>query len=368
MGKSRFWFAVALMIGTVAGASVLGFPYVFAKVGFLTGLLTLIIVGSAATLMTLYIAELSLIEKKKHHLAGFAKKYFGNKGKLFTLLVETFGIYTALIAYLIAVGIALADLLGGSPIVLGTLFFVIVAALILFNIKRVAKVDMFFAALKIFLLLFFGVVFFSSVNISNVNVLNISKVFYPFGIVLFACMGYNVIPEMLDILKDKRKIGKAILTAMVFVIGIYLLFSYSLLGSVGKNVNEVAVVGLPAFGKIGDLFVLIAITIPFIALADAIKHIYTVDFGLHKKLSWFLSAFIPFIIYVYVKLGFVTFLQISGTYSGGLMGLLTMFMVLKARQKKKKSRFVVPGGNIPIYYSIAVFAFGIIYQTLMLLL
>ena len=88
--------------------------------------------------------------------------------------------------------------------------------------------------------------------------------------------------------------------------------------------------------------------------------------GLDKRVSWFLSAFIPFLIYVYVKLGFVAFLQISGTYAGGLLGLLTMIMVLKAR-KRKGYKKLVPGGSIPIYYSILIFAVGILYQTLMLI-
>ena len=59
----KLLIAIALMVSTVAGASVLGFPYVFAQAGFLTGVATIILVGIVTTLMTLYIAELSLMEK-----------------------------------------------------------------------------------------------------------------------------------------------------------------------------------------------------------------------------------------------------------------------------------------------------------------
>ena len=72
--------------------------------------------------------------------------------------------------------------------------------------------------------------------------------------------------------------------------------------------------------------------IPFVLLAHAVKHIYTKDFGLDKRVSWFLAAFIPFLIYIYVKIGFIEFLQISGTYSGGLLGILTGFLIIKAKQ------------------------------------
>ncbi len=362
---SKLIIAIALMVSTVAGASVLGFPYVFAKVGFLTGVTTIVIVGIATTLMTLYIAELSLMEKKEHLLSGFAKRYFGQKGKLFTLLIETFGIYTAIIAYLIAIGLALSNIFGGSPLIMGTLFFVIAAFLILFKFKRFSKLDISVAIAKIFILLFFIIVFFSTAKTSNVSNFEISKVFAPFGIVLFSCLGYNVIPEMKKILgKQKEKLMTAIVGAMAIVMTIYILFSYVFIGNFGSQINEVAVVGLPVYTLLGNLFVLIAMAIPFIALTDAIKHIYVKDIGLDRRISWFLSAFIPFLIYVYVKLGFVTFLQISGTYAGGLLGILTMLIVLKARKKKVKTKFRVPGGNFPIYFAIAIFVIGIFYQTI----
>ena len=356
--------AIALMVSTVAGASLLGFPYVFAKVGFLTGLITIILVGSATTLMTLYLAEMSLNERKEHLISGFAKKYFGKKGKVFTLLVETFGIYTAIIAYLIAIGLALGDWFGTSPLIMGTVFFVFAATLILFGFKRFNKLDISIAVLKFILLLFFIVAFFSTVNPSNTSHLDISKMFVPFGIVLFASLGYNVIPEMKKILgKQKKKLIGSITAAMAIVMIIYILFSYVFVGSFGLQIGEVALVGLPKLRILGDLFVLIAMGVPFIALADAIKHIYVNDMGIDKRVSWFLSVFIPFLIYVYVKLGFITFLQISGTYAGGLMGILTMIMTLKARRKKKYKK-IIPGGNLPIYYALFIFVVGILYITL----
>jgi len=366
--NSKIFIAIALMVSTVAGASILGFPYVFSQVGFLTGVATIILVGIAATLMTLYLAEMSLNEKKEHLISGFAKKYFGKKGKIFTVIVETFGIYTAIIAYLIAIGLALSDIFNVDPLIMGSAFFVFAATLILFRFKRFNKLDTSVAIVKIAILLFFIFVFFPTARTENVTQFNMSKVFIPFGIVLFSCLGYNVIPEMKKILgKQKKKIITAIVGAMAIVATIYILFSYVFVGNLGSHIGEVAVVGLPKFNLLGDLFVLIAMGVPFIALSDAIKHIYVNDMGLDKRISWFLSAFIPFLIYVYVKLGFITFLQISGTYAGGFLGLLTMLMVLKARKRKGYKR-IIRGGNLPIYFSIFIFAVGILYQTLMLMM
>lgn len=363
-----FFTAVALMVSMIAGASILGFPYVFAQAGFLTGVVTLILIGVATTFMTLYVAEMDLNDKKVHHISGFAKKYFGNKGKYFTLLVETFGIYTAIIAYITAIGLALSNIFNVEPLLMGSAFFVFAASLIFIGFKRFCKLDFSIAIIKIAILLFFIFVFFTNVETANVTDFQLSKIFAPFGIVLFACLGYNVIPEMKRILKNKKDVMYAIILAMIVVFTIYILFTYVIVGNFGTYIGEVAVVGLPDYNLLGNIFVILAMTIPFIALADAVKHIYVNDMGIDKRTSWFLSAFIPFLIYVYTNLGFVKLLQISGTYAGGMLGLLVMFLTIRSREKNKnkKNMFKIPGGNLPIYFSMAIFSIGMIYQTIVI--
>ena len=45
MGDKKFYRAIAMLCGTVIGAGVLGLPYVFQQAGFLTGALTVLILG-----------------------------------------------------------------------------------------------------------------------------------------------------------------------------------------------------------------------------------------------------------------------------------------------------------------------------------
>jgi amino acid permease len=361
--------AVMLMVGTVAGASILGLPYVFAKVGFWTGVITLLLIGFAATLMSLYIGELTLRSRERHHLSGYAIQYFGKKGEYFTILIETFGLYTAVIAYLIAIGLALANIFGGSPIIFGTIFFVLASPIIFIGMTRFDKTETLISAAKFIVLLFLTGAFAFTVKPENLTGLQFGKIFFPFGIVLFACMGYTAIPKMLDIFRKREKdLMPAILISMGIVIALYFFFAYVFLGNFGNNVGEVALIGLPKFTAWGNIFVLLAMVTPFIALADAIKHIYVRDLKLDKRVSWFLAAFIPFLVYVYVKLGFVNFLQISGAYSGGILGILSGILVIKARKYSKvKPAYVVPGGNSLVYLMIALFTIGMAYQTAALL-
>ena len=74
-----FLEAVATLIGTMVGAGVLGIPYVFARAGFVTGLIDLIILGTAIVFIYLYLGEVVLRTKGNHQLTGYAEKYLGKK-------------------------------------------------------------------------------------------------------------------------------------------------------------------------------------------------------------------------------------------------------------------------------------------------
>jgi amino acid permease len=362
---------LTLVLGTVIGAGVLGLPYLFAKAGYITGLVNLIIVGFAVSLMTLYVGELALRTKEKHQLAGFAAKYLGDKWKYVMLLVETIGIYTALIAYMIGIGTALSSIFGGSPLLFGVLFFVLASPVVYVGLRVIVGAEFIMTATKLIILLVLCIAIFPQINFSNVNLFDMSKIFLPFGIVLFASLGYTVIPELEEAIeKDKRQMKWVILGAMLITIAIYAFYTFVFVGVYGTSVNEIATISVTGpLALLGDIFVLFTMVTPFIALCTVVKDIYILDFKIPKSFGWFLACFIPFMIFLYGGFDFITLLGISGTYSGGLMGILSAVMILQARKMKPetKPQFIVPGGNLPIYFTILVFIGGIIYQTLFLL-
>jgi len=370
VGFKNFFMAVALIVGTVVGAGVLGLPYVFAKSGFWMGVLNLVIIGAAVTLMTLFTGELALRTKNKHQLAGFAAKYLGDKWKYVMMIVETVGIYTAIIAYLIGIGVALTSIFGtGSPVLFSTLFFILSSPIIYVGIKRIGESELWITTAKIVLLFLICFLVLPNVNLQNLATYDWTKIFFPFGIVLFASLGYPVIPEIEHFVAgNKRRMKDVIIIAMSIVLASYFLYSFVFVGAFGTGVGEIAVTSLVENRLLGDIFILLTMITPFIALSTVVKEVYVCDMKVDKRLSWFLAAFIPFLIFLYGKLDFITLLMISGTYSGGLMGILTCFTLMNARKKcDMKPEYVVPGGNIPIYFSIGIFVLGIAYQTLVLL-
>ena len=106
--KSKLFPAVAVFVGTTIGAGFLGIPYVFAKSGFLIGLIHLIAITLFMVLIELYTGEIILRTNGNHQLAGYAKKYLGKTGGTLMFFAMIFGIYSALIAYLIGEGKSLS--------------------------------------------------------------------------------------------------------------------------------------------------------------------------------------------------------------------------------------------------------------------
>jgi amino acid permease len=364
--------AIALIVGTVVGAGILGLPYVFAKAGFWAGIINLIVIGSASTLLTLYVLELSLRTKEKHHLAGFAMKYLGPKWKYVILLAETIGIYAVLIAYLTGIGMALSNLFGGSALLWSTLFFVLASPIVYVGLKTLSTMEFIITSAKILIVIGVILALFPSVNPTHLQTtFNFSTLFIPFGIVLFATLGYTIIPEIEELMADnKKKIKDVVLIAMGIVLAIYALFAFVFVGNFGTGINNMATISLSGNLEIfGDLFMLLTMITPFIAMSTVVKDVYCDDFRLDRRLSWFLAAFIPFMLFLYLDLDFVTLIGISGTYAFGFMGVMTGFMVINARKQKPevKPEFIVPGGSIPVFLTILVFIGGIVYQTALML-
>ena len=104
----------AILIGTTVGAGVLGIPYVTAKAGFFVGLIYIILIGFFIMLINLYLGEIILRTKGKHQIGGYAKKYFGKRGKNMVNFAFIFGVYSALVAYTFGIAESFSFLFFGN--------------------------------------------------------------------------------------------------------------------------------------------------------------------------------------------------------------------------------------------------------------
>jgi len=369
--SGKFPQTVALLIGTIIGAGVLGIPYVVAQSGFTFGLINILVLGFIILMLNLYVGEVALRTKKDHMLPGYAGKYLGKWGKWAITATTVFGLYGAMIAYVIGVGEVLSALFGGSAPLWGWIFFIVFIGLVFFNLRVIAESELFLSLLVIALILIISVLAFSSIEVSNLGGGDITKAFLPYGVILFAFAGISAIPEMkAEIGKNKKKFKKAIILGSLIPIALYILFTIVVVGVTGLATTEVATIGLgELLGTkmliLGNLFAFFSMATSFILVAYALKWMFYYDFDQSKSKSWVLTWIIPLIFLIIFDGSFIGIVGITGAVAGGLEGILIVLMVMAAKKKgDKKPEYSVPlnwffGGILAL-----IFILGIAYQFL----
>jgi len=366
----KFYAAIALVIGTVIGAGVFGIPYAISKSGFILGMINIIFVGFMTTIMTLYMGEVVLRTKEKKQFVGLAEKYLGKYGKWLMFASIVMGIYGALTAYLVGIGESLSFLFGGNPLIYSLLFFIVSTPIILIGLRTILGVEFGLSISLVVTFIAISLILIPKINMANLSYINLSKAFYPYGVILFATLGYSVIPEVKMVLNNqKNRIMHAIVIAMIVCITIYTLFSFSIIGVYGKEISEIATKSLNGgLSILGTTVALLAMATGFLALSMVLKDVYSIDIKINKKTSFALVSLIPLMIILFLSPSFVTVISLTGAYGGGLTGVLCALMIKEARKKGEvKPNFVVPGGNFLIYLSILVFIMGIIFQTMLII-
>lgn len=355
--------AIATLTGAVIGAGVLGIPYVIAKAGFLTGLITLASLGLIVMLMFLYLGEIVLRTKGDHQLTGYCEKYLGKWGKAVMAVSMVLGIYGALIAYFIGEGQALSAIFGGNPVYYYIGFFVFVAMILFFGLKAVEESDLLFGVIVLSIILLIIGVSIWHVDIANLNSFSIKRVFIPYGVVLFAYLGMVAIPEMKEELKGNLKCMKrAIIIGAAIPIIVYTLFSLVVVGAIGLDKFEmmepdqrIATIALgTVVGKsmfiMGNLFAVFAMLTSFITLGLALKEMYVFDYKINKNIAWGLTCVIPFVIGLSKLTNFIEIIGLTGVVAGGIDAVLIILMTMKAKKLGDRK----PEYTIKINWMIAI--------------
>lgn len=362
---------IAAIIGTVIGAGILAIPYVFWKAGFLTSLACLFLVGLISVLILLYVGEVSLRTKETLQIVGLVGKYLGRRSKSLMLILQVLGIYGALIAYMVGVADVVNGIIGLNSSITITIFFLITFPVVYLGLKAVEKVEIYLSYIKILLLLILCLFLLPHSNIKYLLEFDPSKLFIPYGVLIFACTGYSVIPNLERMLEKKEGLMKpCILWGMLLSILIYLLFAIAIVGFFDGEVEEIATNSFsdPRFRVFASILTLLLLTTPYIILAWVLKDTFIFDYHLKKPLPAILACVVPFLIALIATPSFLRMLEISGAYAGSLTYIIFCFLVIKARKNGDcQPIYVVPFENKPLYFISLLGIFGIFYTTISLL-
>ncbi|MBI2575301.1 amino acid permease [Candidatus Woesearchaeota archaeon] len=385
----RFLEAIATLIGATIGAGVLGIPYVVAKAGFWTGMAVILSLGAATLMINLYMGEVVLRTKGRHQLSGYAEKYTGKLGKGLASAFMVFGIYGAMIAYTIGVGSAafalLSPRLGGLPVYYSLVFFAVAAYIVCRGIRSFGKVELLITGMLMLVVIIIPLFSADRINLQNFTGFDIYRVMVPFGVVLFAFMGSPAIPEMREELgRERKKLMKAIIIGSLIPLVVYILFAAVVVGIIGGGFERlgegerIATVALsmfvrPEIGILANIFAVLTMTTSFLALGMALSETFQYDYRMKKYVSLFITLSVPLVVFIADALlfdvtSFINILGITGSVTGGIIGLLIILMHHRAKKSgDRKPEFSIRGSVLVSALLAAVFVAGIVNELVALL-
>ena len=370
LGTKKYLTASSILIGTCIGAGVLGIPFVAAQAGFVIALMYILIIGAIIFFVNLFLGEIALRTKGDHQLIGYAKKYLGKEWKHVMEFAVIFGVYAALVAYMLGVGKSLSFLIFGNfnyELIIGIGFGLVMAGLLKRGIKSLKKFEKIGVMIILTLLVVIFIWFVNDVSLYNLSGITISNALLPFGVVLFALMSFHAIPEVKLVLKRHEHLfRKVMITGTVVSVLFYILFTFVVVGFMGSETPEVATLAL------GGVFIVLGIFTMFtsyLANGNALRENFQFDERIPKFCSWVLASIVPIGIFVIIELtnffSFTRLLSLGGVVSGGITALLILWMVGRAKKNgNRKPEYTVNASWWAIGLLALVFIFGVLRELL----
>ncbi|MBU0957705.1 MAG: amino acid permease [Nanoarchaeota archaeon] len=364
----RLIAAVSILVGTVIGAGILGIPYVVSQSGFLIGGIWILVLGGVMLLMNLYLGEIGLRTKKNHQLTGYAEKYLGKTGKRIMFAAAIFGFYAALLAYLIGEGESFSSLFFGHvnyALYFGIGFWLVLTWFIYQGYDALKKGESIGVIVMLLLIVGIAIGFAPDVSMENLSYINYGNLFVPFGVILFALLGFSALPELEKILgKEKKLMKKAIIWGTLIPVVMYFVFALVVVGFLGIGINEIATLSLGKFFVVLGIFTMFT---SFLALSFALRDMLMWDYKIPKFKAWIVTAIVPLILYLLIMFfkfaSFSMILSIGGTVSGGLMGILILLMIKNAKKNgDEKPAYEIPYMLGLIVLFILLFVAGIVFD------
>ncbi len=336
--RANFFETIAIILGTIVGAGVLGIPYAVARVGFGIGLVYLLGLGVVSLLLHVLLGEVIIRTKDTTtQLAGLAGTYLGRPGKLIMSGLFFLGTYSALLAYMIGEGEVLTALFGGSTFVWSMLFLAVGAFFLHRGLKTVKVVELIMVTGLFFVVL--GIAFFSAPAITLTNLTTPPNWVYlllPYGVILFAFHGTTSLPIARTLLaREPRLFKRAIIIACVSSMALYILFAMVVVGVTGLATTEVATVGLgealgPWVALFGNVFAFFAMGTSFLALGTALHETYEWDYKVPPNIAWLLTVLVPLVIFVSGVRSFVGVISFAGALFISIEAIMIVLMYWRA--------------------------------------
>ena len=346
--NKKFWATTFTLSGTIIGAGILGLPYIFAQSGYLVGLSWLVALTAIMLYVNLILAETTLRTKGAHQLTGYAKKYLGKRGEHLMLLAVVFGIYSALLAYLIGEGNSLSAIFPGNipPILFTIIFWLVITTLLQKGMKELKQIETWGVTTIIIIIICIFIIYLPQIQLDNLTTYNPHATTLPIGVIMFALLGFSSIPELRREIKGQESLLRnAIIIGTLIPSVLYIIFTATFVGTLGSEVAQIATI---SFGPLVTLLGIFTMFTSYFVLSFSLQATYKLDLKLPPKTIFILTSILPFFLYLIVTqlnlATFTTILGIGGVISGGITGILILLIAYKAKKTTKQNSNI----NLPL--------------------
>jgi len=338
---------LAILVGTLVGAGVLGLPYAASKVGLIPAIGILF----GAMLLMLFTAFIVLkvsAEMGGAQMSTIAHRALGKSGgwiMYISIMITGFG---AFLAYIAGMGNIFTTLFGVNEIVGAIIFWILASSVIYLGLEASGKTELIMGFVLIALFIGVTVMLLPHARLENALYADFGGVFSMVGVVIFAFGFHTVIPDVYRGIGSYEKTKKVLVLAFLIPTIIYAVFMVIFLMTFGKNTPQVATQGLEdiynGMGKIvGNSLPLIAITTSYIGLGLAQQSNCKEFLRLKKPAAWVLTVVPPIIIYLAGVRNFADVLSFTGN-TGDMIAFIILpiliwviiYVVPKIRVKIKQ--------------------------------
>ena len=331
--------AIFMITGMTIGAGVLGIPYVVAQVGLKIGLVYIVALGLVMLALNLILGEIAVRTNESLQIPGLVGKYLGKWAKYFLNTIIVFASYGALLAYIVGEGQALAALFGGSPVAWSVVFWSVAGVIVWRGLQTIKSVEKVLSVIVMSIICGLSLYLLKDFKLANWVYSDLSKIFLPYGVILFALNGTPAIIEAHALLpRSQKHFRKAVIIGSLIPVAIYALFALAVAGATGLGTSEVATIGLgEKFGSgvliLGNVFAVLAMAGGFIGSGIALKQNFVWDNKINKILAEFLVISVPILLFVAGIRQFISILSVAGGVFIGIEALVLTIVCWQARRK-----------------------------------
>lgn len=338
--KAKFIFLLAAYIGTVVGVGMYGLPYVVSKAGAGLFLGYLFLVSILVFFGNMVFADVVVRSERQERFLGYVGEYVGKGSEKFFTVMMILSFWGTFLVYLLVWG-RFAQVLFGpwihvSDLVFSSLIFIVTTAIIYRGSRTVQWFDTFIlGAIFILFIVFFSI---GADHLRSLALTPLAKSFVllPYGNLMFAMWGINIIPELVNQSNgDTKKVRRVFTAGVIITALVYTIFAFFVASISGSHTTKEAIDGLqPFLGRpaviIGSAIGICTIFLSYINLGWSSRNMMIIDLKRSKPVALAIVLLPPYLLLLLGVTNAVVVMSVIGAVFLGLESAMIFFLYHKS--------------------------------------